>query len=84
MPSPRKSLKADAGHRERIAVLETKVDSLSADMTSIQAQLQSISEGLSRNKGFWGAVVLIGSAIWAAVAQFGSAFVDLFHSSPKG
>ncbi len=71
-------------HPERIAILETKVDALTSDMVSIQRTLDTIENSLSRNKGFWGAVVLIGSAVWAAVTQFGAAFADLFHSTPKG
>jgi hypothetical protein len=70
-------------HPERIAILETKVESMSSNLSSIESKLDELSAAMSRNKGFWGAVVLVVSALWAAVNQFGHLLGSVFSDSPK-
>lgn len=75
--------KKPSAHLERIAVLETKVESMSSNLSSIETKLDSLIDAQARGKGFWGAVVLVISALWAAVNQFGHLLGSVFSDSPK-
>ncbi len=70
-------------HLERIAVLETKVEAMSANLTSIESKLDTAIASLAKNKGFWGGAILILSAVWAFVTQAGPALLAAFSSHPK-
>lgn len=49
---------------ERIAVVETKVDTLEKKQDEILALQKTMSDQLSRYKGFFGGIVFVGSALW--------------------
>ena len=70
-------------HLERIAVLETKVEAMSVNLTSIEGKLDTAIASLAKNKGFWGGAVLILSAVWAFVTQAGPAIMSALTSHPK-
>jgi hypothetical protein len=80
MASPRKT---NTNHSERIAILETKVDLNSASLKSIEDQLKSIGDSLSKNKGFWGGAMLMVSALWAFATQLWPHVVSMFTTTPK-
>ena len=70
-------------HLERIAVLETKVEAMSANLTSIEGKLDTAIAALAKNKGFWGGALLMVSAVWAFVTQAGPAILAAFSTHPK-
>lgn len=74
MVTRRKAPALTHDHPERIAILETKVEAMSRELASIDGKLDTITSALSRNKGFWGAVLIVTSALWAAITQFGHLF----------
>jgi hypothetical protein len=53
-------------HGERIVVLETEMQAVKSDLHQVLAKLDTVLAQQQKYKGFWGAVTLISSAIWAA------------------
>lgn len=70
-------------HATRIAVLESKMDSLSASLTEIKKTQDVIVQSLNKNKGFWGGALLMISAIWAFLTQIAPHIADFFHTQSK-
>jgi hypothetical protein len=54
----------------KIAILETKVDGIETSLASLHTKLDTYAKQQDRYKGFWGAVTLLASAVWAAVTYF--------------
>ena len=51
----------------RVTVLEVKVEDLRSDNQLILDELRAIQSQLERYKGAWGAIVMIGGAVAAAI-----------------
>ena len=52
---------------QRVTVLEVKVDQLNSQQAAILSELKLVNEQLARYKGAWGAIVMIGGALAAAL-----------------
>ncbi len=50
---------------ERIAVLETKVDTHSTSLKEILKKLDHLEETMTKYKGFLGGIMFVGSCLWA-------------------
>jgi len=50
---------------ERLAVAEERITTLAGNSERILAKLEDMDRKLSRQSGFWGAVMMIGGALWA-------------------
>jgi hypothetical protein len=64
---------------ERLARLETMMESQVETTASLSKGLDDIKASLQKYQGFWGAVTLIGAACWAAFALFKDNLFQLFH-----
>ncbi len=51
----------------RVTVLETDMKHMQADMKYLITEVKALNESLARYRGAWGAVVMIGGALVAAV-----------------
>lgn len=47
-------------------------------LTQLMAKQDALGAQLTKNKGFWGGVVLVITAIWAVVATYGGQITRLF------
>ena len=52
---------------ERLAVLESKVESFQKSQDDILIEVKSINNTLGRYKGFFGGVIFVVSAVWAFI-----------------
>ena len=52
---------------ERLAVLESKVESFQKSQDDILAEVKSINSTLGRYKGFFGGIIFVVSALWAFI-----------------
>lgn len=52
---------------KRVTVLEVEVKHLREDMATIMTQQKELISQLNRYKGAWGAIVMIGAALVAAL-----------------
>jgi hypothetical protein len=74
-----------------IALLKSEMRSVKStqrsmcnDMKEIKKAQEDMLLTMTKHKGFWGAVTLIGSALWAAVAMFKDNVMALmFPTAPK-
>lgn len=57
-------------HAERIAALEARMDHVAESQKDILAKLDQTLAAQEKYKGFWGAVLLVASALWAAFTFF--------------
>ena len=69
----------DQNSRERIAVLETQMSSLSRQMDGAIASLSKIERALSEAKGGWRILMLLGGGAGA----MGAVIAEWWHSAPK-
>ena len=51
----------------RVTVLETDMKHMQADMSTLISKVDELNQSLARYRGAWGAVVMIGGALVAAV-----------------
>lgn len=52
---------------ERLAVLESKVETFQESQNAILLEVKSINATLGRYKGFFGGVIFVVSAVWAFI-----------------
>lgn len=64
---------------ERIAVLETRIDTAIVSLSEISEKLALIEKDLVRYRGFWGAVTLIGSALFTVLLIFKDQILGVFR-----
>lgn len=64
--------KRTAPYSERIAVLETQVAHFGETIDSVDKKLDAVLAQQQKYKGFWGAVTLFLSALWAVFTFFRS------------
>lgn len=65
---------------ERVTVLETLHMANAETTKQLVASVEAIQTSLTRYQGFWGAVTLIGTAMWGAVTLFKDNIVSMFGS----
>lgn len=66
---------------ERLARLESMMETQVNTTASLSKGVDDIKASLQKYQGFWGAVTLIGAAVWAAFSLFKDNFLNLFHGS---
>lgn len=52
--------------RERLAVLETQMGEVRGSVSNIERKLDAVLSKQDKQKGFFGGVVLLSSALWSA------------------
>jgi hypothetical protein len=50
---------------ERLVRAETHIEGLRSDMVEVKTLLSEINLQVAQKKGFWGAVITVGAAVWA-------------------
>lgn len=73
-----KSKSVDLSMHERVATLETVQISQVEMIKDLSRTMEEVKLSLERYRGFWGAVTLIASAVWAAFALFKDNIASLF------
>jgi hypothetical protein len=83
MPAPKRSVRKRAATdlHERVAALETLMELQVKTSETLAASVSEMKASLQKYQGFWGAVTLIGSAIWASFALFKDNILHLFNGS---
>lgn len=64
-----------------IAVLGTKVESLTTEVGNLRSDVADLKLALARYRGAWGLLVLLISAVGAALGIFWSTITGWFHPS---
>lgn len=70
-----------SGESAQLAINTDRLDRIEPVLEKIMERLDSIELSIERNKGFWGAVTLIGGAITAALTAFKDDLLRLFGQS---
>lgn len=71
---------AEVDMHERVTILETQHQAHAETTKELVASVAAIQASLTRYQGFWGAVTLIASAVWAAFAIFKDNIVGFFKA----
>lgn len=81
MAKPRKTVKRATVSRdihERVTALEVLMETQVKTSESLVTSVAEMKASLQKYQGFWGAVTLIGSAVWASFALFKDNLINLF------
>lgn len=68
------------GLEERVAILETKLETAVEKLDSIEANTADIKDTLSKQRGFIAGILAVLTPIWAVVLYVGKEFLDGFMS----
>lgn len=68
---------------ERIAALETQMDSLLAKVGGIESDLKEIKDSLTKQRGFMAGVMTVLAPIWGGVIYIGHRVIESFWDAPK-
>lgn len=68
------------GLEERVAILETKLETAVEKLDSIEANTTAIKDSMAKQRGFLAGMLAILTPIWGAVLYVGKEFVDGFLS----
>lgn len=63
----------------QVAVNSQRLDTVEKTLEDLVAAVQRIEEHVQRNKGFWGAVVMIGGAVTALLTTFKDQILAAFR-----
>lgn len=63
----------------QLAVNTARLDRIEPVLEQISARLGAIEQSLARNKGFWGAVTLIGGAITTFLVTFKDSILSIIR-----
>lgn len=65
-------------NEERLAILETKIEAVEMTMETVDEKLDQLIANMNNNKGFWGGVIFIISAVGGIVQYF---VINLFKGN---
>lgn len=65
---------------ERVAVLETKLDTALLQLETVEENTSAIKESMSKQRGFIAGILAVITPIWGVILYVGKEFLDTFLS----